>query len=245
MKYAAQDGIEYELNLIDTPGHVDFGYEVSRALLACEGAILVVDATQGIEAQTLANLYLALEADLTIVPVINKIDLPSARTEEVANDLHALLGVDPDSIIAISAKEGLNVDKVLEAVVRNVPHPTGDVDLPLRALIFDLHYDSYKGVVAYIRVVEGQIQSGDVLRMMSSFADVRPVEIGIFSPTMKPVKELLPGDVGYVATGLKTVAECRVGDTISNSNAPGCGSATGFPPPQTDGVCRHLSGGRR
>lgn len=232
MKYAAKDGNEYELNLIDTPGHVDFGYEVSRALLACEGAILVVDATQGIEAQTLANLYLALEADLTIVPVINKIDLPSARTEEVAKDIHSLLGVDPEKIIAISAKEGINVDLVLESVVQNVPHPSGDPDLPLRALIFDSHYDSYKGVVAYIRVIEGQIQSGDSLRMMSTFSDVRPVEIGVFSPTMKPVKELLPGDVGYVATGLKTVAECRVGDTISTSNRLAAEALPGFRHPK-------------
>lgn len=232
MKYTAQDGVEYELNLIDTPGHVDFSYEVSRALLACEGAILVVDATQGIEAQTLANLYLALEADLAIVPVINKIDLPSARTEEVASDIHNLLGIDPEDIIPISAKEGVNIDKVLEAVIRKVPPPTGDQNLPLRALIFDSHYDSYKGVIAYIRVVDGQISSTDSLHMMSTFADVRPVEIGIFSPVMKPVKELLPGDVGYVATGLKTVAECRVGDTITNSARPAAEPLPGFRHPK-------------
>lgn len=232
MKYNAQDGVEYELNLIDTPGHVDFSYEVSRALLACEGAILVVDATQGIEAQTLANLYLALEADLTIVPVINKIDLPSARTEEVASDIHNLLGIDTEEIIPISAKEGINIDKVLEAVVRKVPPPTGDQDLPPRALIFDSHYDSYKGVIAYIRVVDGQISSSDSLHMMSTSADVRPVEIGIFSPVMRPVKELLPGDVGYVATGLKTVAECRVGDTITNSTRPAKEPLPGFRHPK-------------
>ena len=215
MVYKTNSGDEYELNLIDTPGHVDFNYEVSRALLACEGALLVVDATQGIEAQTLANLYLALESDLVIIPVINKIDLPSARTDEVAEDLHNLLGVNASEIMQISAKEGLNVDKVLEAIVRLIPPPKGDETLPLQALIFDSHYDSYKGVVAYVRVVEGKITSTEQLRMMSTHSDVRPVEIGVFAPDMRPVKELLAGDVGYVATGLKTVSECRVGDTIT------------------------------
>lgn len=232
MKYIASDGVEYELNLIDTPGHVDFNYEVSRALLACEGAILVVDATQGIEAQTLANLYLALEADLTIIPVINKIDLPSARTEEVAKDIHNLLGMNLEDIIPISAKEGVNIDRVLEAVISKISPPTGNKDLPLKALIFDSHYDSYKGVIAYIRVIDGQISSGDSLRMMSTFTDIRPVEIGIFSPVMRPVKELLPGDVGYVATGLKTVAECRVGDTITNPARPAPEPLPGFRHPK-------------
>ncbi len=217
MNYAAPDGQTYELNLIDTPGHVDFGYEVSRALNACEGALLVVDATQGIEAQTLANLYSALEADLTIIPVINKIDLPSARPAEVAEDIVSLLGGNADEIIRISAKAGLNVEAVLQAIVQKVPPPKGVDDVPLRALVFDSHYDSYKGVIAYVRVVEGQINAGETLRMMATTSNIKPVEIGIFAPNMKPVKTLSAGEVGYVATGLKTVQECRVGDTLTQA----------------------------
>ncbi len=220
MLYKDQNGSEYELNLIDTPGHVDFNYEVSRALNACEGAILVVDATQGMEAQTLANLYLALEADLTIIPVINKIDLPSARPDEIAQDLSNLLGFSSDSILRISAKEGLNVDQVLEAVVRLVPAPTGNSSAPLRALIFDSHYDSYKGVVAYIRVMEGSIHPRDMLLLMATGVDLQPVEIGYFAPGMHQVDVLNAGDVGYVATGLKTVRECRVGDTFTSNASP-------------------------
>ncbi|MBL8101321.1 MAG: elongation factor 4 [Anaerolineales bacterium] len=220
MFYNAKDNQRYELNLIDTPGHVDFGYEVSRALKACEGAILVVDATQGIEAQTLANLYQALDADLTIVPVINKIDLPSARPDEVAEDVGSLLGVDPDSVLRVSAKEGLNVEAILEAVVERIPPPKDVDDKPVRALIFDAHYDSYKGVIAYVRIVEGSIKSTDVLRMIVTKTDLRPVEIGIFVPGMKPVEKLGSGEVGYIATGFKTVHECRVGDTITLAAAP-------------------------
>jgi len=220
MSYLAGDGKTYELNLIDTPGHVDFNYEVSRALAACEGAVLVVDATQGMEAQTLANLYLAIEADLAIIPVINKIDLISARPDEVAQDITNLLGGDPESIVRISAKEGLNVDQVLEAVVKQVPPPVGESESPLRALIFDSHYDSYKGVVAYVRVMEGKIRANDTLRMMATMTDVKPVEIGYFAPGMRPAEQLLAGDVGYVATGLKTVRECRVGDTITTPRQP-------------------------
>ena len=220
MQYTAQDGNAYELNLIDTPGHVDFNYEVSRALNACEGAILIVDATQGMEAQTLANLYLALEADLVIIPVINKIDLASAQPDVVAQDLSSLLGVDPASIIRISAKDGLNVDQVLEAVVRQIPAPKGNDDAPLRALIFDSHYDSYKGVVAYVRVMEGRIRPRDTLRLMATGVDLLPVEIGYFAPGMHPVDVLNAGDVGYVATGLKTVRECRVGDTFTLTAQP-------------------------
>jgi GTP-binding protein LepA len=220
MLYKAQDGNEYELNLIDTPGHVDFNYEVSRALNACEGALLVVDATQGMEAQTLANLYLALEADLTIIPVINKIDLVSAQPEVVAQDLSNLLGTPPDSILRISAKEGQGIEQVLEAIVMQVPPPTGNSAAPLQALIFDSHYDSYKGVVAYIRVVEGTIRPKDILRLMVTGVDLLPVEIGYFDPTMHPVDQLNSGDVGYVATGLKTVRECRVGDTFTTTTRP-------------------------
>jgi len=217
MNYTAQDGRTYELNLIDTPGHVDFNYEVSRALAACEGAVLVVDATQGIEAQTLANLFLALDSDLVILPVINKIDLPSARPDEIALDISNLLGTPVDEILKISAKDGTNVERLLEAIVRQVPPPKGELDAPLRAMVFDSHYDSYKGVIAYVRIFDGKVRSTEILRMMATRVDVRPVEIGIFSPGMKPMDLLEAGDVGYVATGLKTVAECRVGDTITQA----------------------------
>jgi len=228
MLYRAQDGGEYELNLIDTPGHVDFNYEVSRALNACEGALLVVDATQGMEAQTLANLYLALEADLTIIPVINKIDLVSAQPDVVAQDLSSLLGGDPDAILRISAKDGMNVDKVLEAIVQQIPAPTGDSNASLRALIFDSHYDSYKGVVAYVRVMEGAIRQKDNLRLMATGIDLLPVEIGFFDPSMHPVNQLNAGDVGYVATGLKTVRECRVGDTFTPTARPAEAALPGY-----------------
>jgi GTP-binding protein LepA len=213
-------GSEYELNLIDTPGHVDFNYEVSRALAACEGALLVVDATQGIEAQTLANLYLALELDLVIIPILNKIDLPSSHAEEVASDLSNLLGISTDQMISISAKLGTNVDKVLDAIVARIPPPKGQRENPLQALVFDSHYDSYKGVVAYVRIFEGYTGQTDSLRIMSNGIDFKPIEIGIFNPVMSPVTVLEPGDVGYIATGLKTVRECRVGDTITISRDP-------------------------
>jgi GTP-binding protein LepA len=215
MYYDASDGQRYEFNLIDTPGHVDFNYEVSRALIACEGALLVVDAAQGIEAQTLANLYLALEANLVIIPVINKIDLDSAQTEELADDLHNLLGTPKDQIIRISAKQGINIDQVLQSIVDLIPPPSGDDEKPLEALIFDSHYDSYKGVVAYVRVFNGELTRDDQLLMMSTKVTTSPVEIGIFAPTLTPVKSLKAGDVGYIATGLKTVSECRVGDTVT------------------------------
>lgn len=232
MFYTAKDGNQYELNLIDTPGHVDFGYEVSRALKACEGAVLVIDATQGIEAQTLANLYQALDADLTIIPVINKIDLPSARPDEVAEDIGSLLGVPAESVIRISAKEGLNVDQVLEAVIQRVPPPKDADNAPLRALIFDSHYDSYKGVIAYVRVMEGSLKSTDVLRMFATKADMKPVEIGIFAPDMKPMPKLGSGEVGYIATGFKTVHECRVGDTITQASAPAADPLPGYRHPK-------------
>jgi GTP-binding protein LepA len=228
MNYHALDGNDYELNLIDTPGHVDFNYEVSRALAACEGAILIIDATQGIEAQTLANLYLALESDLTIIPVINKIDLISARPDEVAQDIHNLIGTDVSEIIKVSAKEGTNVELVLEAIVKKVPPPMGNSEEPLQALIFDSHYDSYKGVVAYIRVVHGSIHPNDTLRIMSNHVDIKPVEIGYFAPAMKPGVELNVGDVGYVASGLKTVKECRVGDTFTTSANPASDLLPGY-----------------
>ncbi len=220
MSYTAKNGEQFELNLIDTPGHVDFGYEVSRALEACEGALLVVDASQGVEAQTLANLYSALDADLEIIPIINKIDLPSAQPDEVAQDISSLLGTPPGDIIRISAKEGTNIEAVLEVIVKEVPPPKGDENAPLRALIFDSHYDSYKGVVAYVRLVDGRVEHTDALHLMSTGFDVKPVEIGIFAPELRPVSSLLAGEVGYIATGLKTVHECRVGDTITNTARP-------------------------
>ncbi len=214
MNYTFQ-GQQYELNLIDTPGHVDFNYEVSRALYACEGALLVVDATQGIEAQTLANLYLALDANLTIIPVINKIDLASAQPDEVAEEIEALMGVPAETIVRVSAKEGINIEQILDAVCEQIPSPKGESDGALKALIFDSHYDSYKGVIAYIRVMQGSLSSNSLLHLMANGTDLKPVEVGIFSPGMIPVEELTAGDVGYVATGLKTVKECRVGDTFT------------------------------
>ncbi len=228
MKYTAKDGNDYELNLIDTPGHVDFGYEVSRALNACEGALLVVDASQGIEAQTLANLYLALEADLEIIPVINKIDLISAHPDEVAEEISSLLGTPADQILRISAKSGLNIESVLEAIVQQVPHPRGDESAPLSALIFDSHYDSYKGVVAYVRVMNGEICATDNLLMMASGAVIKPVEIGIFAPDLRTTPRLSAGEVGYIATGLKTVHECRVGDTVTQAARPAAEPLPGY-----------------
>ena len=220
MKYTGLDGHEYELNLIDTPGHVDFGYEVSRALAACEGALLVVDAAQGMEAQTIANMYAALEADLEIIPIINKIDLPAARPDEIAQNISDLLGTPPDSILRISAKDGENIQPVLEKIIQEVPPPKDHPGNSLRALIFDSHYNSYQGVVAYIRVYDGSISKKDKLHLMASGRDVEPFELGVFSPAMTPREVLYPGEVGYVATGLKSVHECRVGDTITYADNP-------------------------
>lgn len=230
MLYEANDGQTYELNLIDTPGHVDFGYEVSRALKACEGAVLVVDASQGIEAQTLANLYQAIDQGLEIIPVINKIDLPSARPDEIAHDLEDLIGVDGLDIPRISAKDGVNVEAVLEAVVKQVPPPVGDPEAPLQALIFDSHYDSYKGVVAYVRVMNGRIHRRGLLRLMSTGAVAEPLEIGVFAPVMRAVDELEAGEVGYVASGLKTIRECQVGDTFTHIANPAAEPLPGFQP---------------
>lgn len=219
MIYESNDGKEYTINLIDTPGHVDFTYEVSRALQACEGAILVVDASQGIEAQTLSNVYLALEQDLEIIPVINKIDLPAARPDEIAQEIEELLGSTPaEDMLRISAKKGLGVADVLERVIREVDPPTTDENEPLRALVFDSHYDAYKGVIAYVRVIDGKVTKRDILRLFATDTKFEPVEIGIFDPVMRTVNELSAGEVGYIATGLKTVQECRVGDTVTLAN---------------------------
>jgi GTP-binding protein LepA len=215
MEYTAADGQTYQLNLIDTPGHVDFSYEVSRALAACEGAILVVDATQGIEAQTLANLYLALDYNLEIIPIVNKIDLPSARPDEVAQELEDLIGIDALDVLPVSAKTGVGLAALLEAVVARIPPPAGQPDAPLRALIFDSHYDAYKGVIAYVRVVDGQLKQGDAVRLLASQRALEPLEIGIFRPGMASIEELRAGEVGYVATGLKTIRDVHVGDTLA------------------------------
>lgn len=228
LNYTAKDGETYQLNLIDTPGHVDFGYEVSRALQGCEGAILVVDATQGVEAQTLANLYLAIDANLDLIPVINKIDLPSAQPDTVAQEVENLIGIPAEDIIPISAKMGLNIEAVLEAIVKNVPPPKGDVNAPLRALVFDSHYDIYKGVIAYVRIFEGVLRGRDVVRVMSNGVELEPIEMGIFQPGMKPATELSAGEVGYIATGLKEVRECRVGDTITLKTRPAAEPLPGY-----------------
>ncbi len=209
------DGEEYELNLIDTPGHVDFSYEVSRSLAACEGALLVVDASQGIQAQTLANVYLALEHDLAIIPVINKIDLPVAEPERVIEELGSAFGFTQEEMLRVSAKEGQGVQTLLESVVERVPPPAAHAGRPLRALVFDSKYDSYKGVMAYVRVVDGEVKSADRVRMMATDAEADLLEVGVFTPSMVKVASLGPGEVGYLATGLKSVGECRVGDTIT------------------------------
>ena len=213
-------GEDYLLNLIDTPGHVDFSYEVSRALAACEGAILVVDASQGIEAQTLANAYLALEHDLTLVPVINKIDLPQAEPDAVAAELQQALGFTREEMLFVSAKDGKGVNELLEAVVQRVPPPEGIRDAPLRALVFDSVYNSYKGIMAYIRVVDGQISSGEPMLLMSNGKVSEPPEVGIFTRVLSATKSLETGQVGYVATGLKDVRECRVGETLTRARRP-------------------------
>ena len=220
LPYRAADGRDYHLNLIDTPGHVDFSYEVSRALASCEGALLLVDASQGVEAQTLANLYLAMEHDLEIIPVINKIDLPSADIDRVKKQINEDLGLDPDEALLVSAKEGTGVTQVLEAIVRRLPPPKGDPEAELKALIFDSHYDSYRGTVVHFRVFQGRIASGDVIRFMSNNAAYRVEEVGIFQIEMVPQKFLSAGQVGYAIAGIKTVSDTRCGDTITLRNRP-------------------------
>ena len=230
MLYRAQDGREYELNLIDTPGHVDFTYEVSRSLAACEGAVLVVDAVQGIQAQTLANVYMALEHNLSLIPVVNKIDLPSAQPQRVAGELAEVMGFDPEEVIYASAKEGVGTEELLEAIVARVPAPAGRSEAPLRALIFDSKYDSYKGVIAYVRVVEGSLSGRGLLRLMAAARSVEPLEVGAFRPEMMPTKGLATGEVGYVATGLKDVTECQVGDTLTGDARPAPEPLPGYRP---------------
>ncbi len=221
MVYKASDGIEYILNLIDTPGHVDFNYEVSRSIAACEGAVLVVDASQGIEAQTLANVYLALEHNLEIMPVINKIDLPSARPDEIIQEIEDVIGIEAQGAPQISAKNGINIDSVLEKIVETIPPPTGDDDDPLRALVFDSYYDTYKGVVAYVRVMEGKAILGDIIRMMHTGKEFLITEIGYLRPGgLIPSETLLAGEVGFICGSIKNVKDCRVGDTITIASNP-------------------------
>ncbi|MGB9813246.1 MAG: translation elongation factor 4 [Thermovenabulum sp.] len=228
MIYKAEDGLEYLLNLIDTPGHVDFNYEVSRSLAACEGALLVVDATQGIEAQTLANTYLALEHNLEIIPVINKIDLPSAHPEEVKKEIEEVIGLPADDALLISAKEGIGIKEVLEAVVKRIPSPKGSEEEPLRALIFDSLYDSYKGAIAFVRVMEGNIKPGQTIKMMSTGKTFLVTEVGIFSPDMVSTDCLRAGEVGYVVAGIKNVKDTRVGDTITDAERPAQNPLPGY-----------------
>jgi GTP-binding protein LepA len=230
MDYIGADGQQYELNLIDTPGHVDFSYEVSRSLAACEGAILVVDASQGIQAQTLANVYLALEHNLQIIPVINKIDLPAADPERVIGELETAFGFSYDEVLAVSAKDGSGVRELLQNVIDHVPPPVAHLENPLRALVFDSKYDSYKGVLAYVRVLDGTVAGTERIRMMATDTQADVLEVGVFKPSMTKVSSLSAGEVGYIATGLKSVGECRVGDTITTARngaieaLPGYGS---------------------
>ena len=226
------DGVDYVLNLIDTPGHVDFTYEVSRAMAACEGAVLLVDAVQGIEAQTLANLYLALEADLTIIPVINKIDLPAAQPERVAREIEQVVGIPAEDMLRVSAKTGEGVPALLEAIVRRVPPPTGDPDGPTRALIFDSLYDSYRGVIAYVRMVDGSVRKGDRVRMVAAAGVSEAEEVGVFAPEAVATQGLASGEVGYLIPGLKNVAQAKVGDTVTIAGQPSVEPLPGYREPR-------------
>jgi GTP-binding protein LepA len=230
MSYDAQDGQSYVLNLIDCPGHVDFTYEVSRALAACEGALLVIDAAQGVEAQTLANVYLALEHDLMIIPVINKIDLPGAYPEQVAQEVEDMLGLSRDDVIFASAKEGVGVPEILEAIVKRIPPPHGQRNRPARALIFDSHYDAYKGVIAYVRVVDGEFATNSRVQFIGTGAQAEILELGNFRPALTELPALAAGMVGYLATGLKSVDECQVGDTVTLAENPSDQPLPGYRP---------------
>jgi len=228
MIYKAKNGNEYELNLIDTPGHVDFTYEVSRSIAACEGALLVVDATQGIEAQTLANVYMALEHDLEIVPVINKIDLPSANPELVKKEIEDVIGIDAEDALLTSAKEGIGIEEVLEAIVNRISPPKGDENKPLKALIFDSFYDNYKGAISFVRVVDGIVKPGMRIKMFSTGKVFEVTEVGMFRPNLYPVEELKAGEVGYIAASIKNVKDTRVGDTITDADNPADSPLPGY-----------------
>lgn len=228
LNYRAADGQEYVLNLIDTPGHVDFSYEVSRSLAACEGALLVVDASQGIEAQTLANVYMAMDLNLEIVGAVNKIDLPGAEPDKVKQEIEEVIGLDQNDIIPISAKLGIGIEDILEALVKHVPAPRGDEEGPLQALIFDSYFDSYKGAISYFRIVSGQLRKGDVIRMMSSGKEYEVIELGVLSPYMQEVELLKAGEVGYMAAGIKNVSDTKVGDTITRADRPATQPLPGY-----------------
>ena len=228
MFYQAKDGEEYEFNLIDTPGHVDFTYEVSRSLAACEGAILVVDATQGVEAQTLANVYLALENNLEILPVINKIDLPSARVDEVKKEIEDVIGLDASYAPCVSAKEGINIDELLEAIPKYFPAPQGDTDAPLKALIFDSYYDNYKGVILFVRIFDGGVRPGDKIRTFLSPNVYDVTEVGAFAPNLLPQSKLSAGEVGYIAASIKSIQDVEVGDTVTNAERPAKAALPGY-----------------
>ena len=230
MRHVAKDGLEYELNLIDTPGHVDFSYEVSRSLAACEGALLVVDAAQGIEAQTMANVYLALEQNLSIIAVINKIDLPNADPDRVAREVGQFIGLLDDEMVYASAKTGIGIEDIIEAVVAKIPPPAGNAKAPARALIFDSHYDSFKGVIAYVKVVDGEIGGNDRIRLMANDKDADILEVGFFNPNMTPASSLKTGEVGYIATGLKVVQDVQVGDTVTLAADPATEPLAGYRP---------------
>ena len=226
--YTAKDGIKYELNLIDTPGHVDFIYEVSRSLSACEGALLVVDAAQGVEAQTLANVYLAIDNDLEVIPVINKIDLPAADPERVKMEIEEIVGLPADDATLVSGKTGIGIDELLETIVKKVPAPDYDENAPLKALIFDSEFDDYRGVITYIRVLDGSVKKGDKVKIWSTDKEYDILEVGVFSPDMTPQDELSTGSVGYIITGVKTIHDTRVGDTITNAKNPCIFPLAGF-----------------
>ena len=231
--YKAKDGEEYELNLIDTPGHVDFIYEVSRSLAACEGALLVVDAAQGVEAQTLANVYLAIENNLEILPIINKIDLPAAEPEKVKREIEDIIGLPADDAVLASAKNGIGIENILEAIVHRIPAPNYDENAPLKALIFDSFFDDYRGVITYIKVLDGSIKKGDKIKIWSTEKELEVLEAGIFSPTMKSTDILTSGSVGYIITGVKTIHDTRVGDTITTVKNPALFPLAGFKPAQS------------
>lgn len=228
LNYRAKDGKDYILNLIDTPGHVDFSYEVSRSLASCEGALLVVDATQGVEAQTVANTYLAIENNLEIIPVINKIDLPSAEPEKVKEQIEDILGIDSSEAILASAKEGIGTEEILEAIVKRVPPPSGSVEGPLKSLIFDSWFDNYQGVIVLVRLFDGKIRKGTKIRLMSSGKEFEVSEVGVFTPKMKAVEELSAGEVGYIIAGIKKVSDTRVGDTITDASNPATEPCPGY-----------------
>lgn len=236
LKYEAKNGESYIFHLIDTPGHVDFSYEVSRSLAACEGAILVVDAAQGIEAQTLANVYLALDNDLELLPVVNKIDLPAAEPERVKQELEDVIGIDQDDVVLASAKSNIGIDEILEKIVETIPAPSGDPSAPLKALIFDSEYDPYRGVISSIRIVDGVVKAGDKIKMMASGKEFEVTEVGINTPKQLPVDELTVGDVGYITASIKNVDDSRVGDTITHADQPAEQPLKGYKKNESNGL---------